>query len=836
MKANETTLRNLIKGEIQLMVPLYQRPYAWEREQLRRLWSDIEVQAEALAKDQVASHFLGSVVLAPGPDLSPSLSQWVVVDGQQRLTTLLLALCALRDHQAAEDPRSVERINELHLINKYKDGDLRYRLLPTQVDREAFKACIEGYPNSDLDSRVGSAYQFFRTKLIEIDDPADDQDVRRIETVVLDRLSLVHIQVDKDDNAFRIFESINNTGMGLSQVDLIRNYVFMCLPRKSRHVYDTYWLPMQKLLGAKGLDQLMYLVLVLEHGDEAQYKDAYRGHQDLLRATGGSEERIEQYVKDLARRARYLHRILEPNEDNAIDARLRFLNDWKANTVYPVVMRLLELQDQGNATDDEVLEALGYLESFLVRRLIGGVTSGSLNKIFMRVTRQLTGEESVAKVLRTALSAPRLYWSTDEQFRKDIREKAFYWQGRTVQQKLILRRLEESYGSKELVDLSDKKITIEHILPQSPGVDWLKELAGEGDPETLHKELVHTLGNLTLTGYNSELGNMSFGKKKDFLSRSGLVMNQRVAKQERWGKAEITARAEEMADRAIGIWAGPVETGPVGPSRDWSLLHAALAALPPGTWTSYGDLAELIGSHPVPVGAHLAGTRILNAHRVLKSTGEVSDNFRWADEKDERDAYDVLKADGIKFDERGRAEPAQRISAREMAELLGLPGAEDITEADPASSDDIGTISEWEQRFFQQVGEASGPQAAGAVSRLLEWWRDRGGDVQFGRSAGASCAPTIKGLSETLHPIRFYAKTAEVTFGVLKKRVPFKDPELREELRRRINEAPGVDIPAAKLELYPSFPITLLANDEVWDVVVAALDWCAAQAGLNPEQ
>lgn len=285
MKANETTLRNLIKGEIQLMVPLYQRPYTWEREQLRRLWSDIEVQAEALAKEQATSHFLGSVVLAPGPDLSPSLSQWVVVDGQQRLTTLLLALCALRDHQAAEDPRSVERINELHLINKYKDGDLRYRLLPTQVDREAFKACIEGYPNSDLDSRVGSACQFFRTKLVEIDDPADDQDVLRIETVILDRLSLVHIQVDKDDNAFRIFESINNTGMGLSQVDLIRNYVFMCLPSKSRHVYDTYWLPMQKLLGAKGLDQLMYLVLVLEHGDEAQYKDAYRGHQDLLRAT-----------------------------------------------------------------------------------------------------------------------------------------------------------------------------------------------------------------------------------------------------------------------------------------------------------------------------------------------------------------------------------------------------------------------------------------------------------------------------------------------------------------------------------------------------------------------
>lgn len=769
------------------------------------------------------------MVLAPGPDLSPSLNQWVVVDGQQRLTSLMLALCAIRDHLAAEDPRSVERINELHLINKYRDGDLRYRLLPTQVDREAFKACIEGYPHSDPDSRVGNAYQFFRAKLVDTDDPADDQDIRRIESVVLDRLSLVHIQVDKDDNAFRIFESINNTGMGLSQVDLIRNYVFMCLPTRSRHIYETYWLPTQKLLGPKGLDQLMYLVLVLEHGDEAQYKDAYRGHQDLLRATGGDEELIEQYVKDLARRARYLHHILHPNGDSAIDERLRFFNEWRSNTVYPVAMRLLELRDEGEASDKEVAEALGYIESFLVRRLIGGVSSANLNKIFMRVTRQLTGHEPVTDALRKALSAPRLYWSSNEQFRRDIREKAFYWQGRTAQQKLVLRRLEESYGAKERVDLSDKGISIEHILPQNPGIEWLEELRSEGDPEVLHKELVHTLGNLTLTGYNSELGNMPFDRKKDFLAHSGLVMNQHIAKRERWGKAEILARAEEIADRAIEIWPAPVETGSAGPSRDWTLLHAALAALPPGTWTSYGDVAELIGSHPVPVGVHLARIRVLNAYRVLKSTGEVSDGFRWTDPNEDRNVVDVLVADGIRFDESGRADPAQRLSARELAELLGLPGAEDLGETEP-ESDDPADIDEWERRFFQQLGDTSGPQVSGAVSRLLDWWRDRGGEVQFGRSAGASCAPAVKGAQEVLYPIRFYAKTVEVPFGTLKKRVPFTDPELREELRRRLNEAPGVDIPAAKLELFPSFPVTLMADDAVWDVVVAALEWCAAQA------
>ncbi|WP_162642051.1 DUF262 domain-containing protein [Streptosporangium sp. 'caverna'] len=832
MKANETTLRGLIGGEQQLLVPLYQRPYSWEREQLATLWNDIELQADRIEQGKDNSHFLGSVVLAPGPENSPGRSQWLVVDGQQRLTTLMVALCALRDHQVAEDPLHRDRINETHLINKFSPGDLRYRLLPTQVDRQAFKDCVEGQPFGDTDSRIAGAYQFFRTKLVAVDDPADPHDIARIESIVLNRLNLVQIVVEDDDNAFRIFESINNTGMRLSQVDLIRNYVFMHLPTKGQYVYDVHWLPMQKRLGPKGMDQLMYLALILDRGDEAQYNDTYRGHQELLRAvtmdSGNVEDRVENYVKDLARRARYLHQILEPNGESEIDARLRFLNEWKGSTAYPVIMRLLELRDSGDATEDEVVEAQRYIESFLVRRLIGGVATGSLNKIFMRLTRELTGEKP-ADTLRAGLSPARLYWSSDEQFRADIRSRAFYWQGRTAQQKLVLCRLEESYGAKEAVELSDKKITIEHVLPQSPTADWREQLASDGDADRLHKELVHTLGNLTLSGYNSELGNMSFDKKRDFLGRSGIAMNQEIAQRERWGKTEIQSRADGLASRAIEIWPSPMDVGPVGPSRDWTLLHAALAALPAGTWTTYGDLAELIGSHAVPVGAHLAKSQVLNAHRVLNAAGQVSKGFQWVDEDDDRDVHEVLRAEGIKLDDADRADPGQRISARELAELLDLPGALNLSEAELAADDDHADVDEHEARFFQQLGDARGPQAAGAVSRLLDWWRDRGGEVQFGRSAGASCAPFVRHGGETLTMVRFYSKTVEVPFGTLKKRIPFNDPILRDELRRRFNDAPGVELSAAKLELYPSFEIDLMADEAVWDVVVACLDWFTAQ-------
>lgn len=504
--------------------------------------------------------------------------------------------------------------------------------------------------------------------------------------------------------------------------------------------------------------------LVLKEGGEAQYNAVYRGHQQLLLALSGDEHRIEEYARDLYRRARHLKQILSPADDLPFAGRLRFLREWQASTAYPVVMRLLEL-------------------------------------------------------------------------REEIRSRAFYWQGRTVQQKLVLRRIEESLGSKERVDLADKRITIEHVLPQSMTADWLSELSEEGDDaDLLHRQLVHTLGNLTLSGYNSELSNNSFAAKRERLSQSGLVMNQEIAACYRWGKTEILARSDRLADRAIALWPGPEESGRgSAASRDWTQLHSALAALPAATWTSYSDLAELIGSHPVPVGVHLASVPVLNAHRVLTRSGQVSDGFRWVGPDDGRNVHEVLKAEGLVFDEAGRASPDQHISVREMAELLGLPITADLaaTEAcgDEPPSPQASTALQ--ERFLHQLNEQSGPQAAGAVQRLLEHWRSRGGELQYGTSAAASCAPIVKAGGQSLYAVRFYAKTTEIPFGLLRNREPFDDPALREELRRRLNDAPGIDIPVAKLELYPSIKNSQLASVAVFDVVVAVLDWFMAKVGVS---
>ncbi|GLY74092.1 DUF262 domain-containing protein [Actinoallomurus iriomotensis] len=834
MKASETTLRKLVGGEKQFLVPLFQRPYAWTSKQFEPLWSDVVTQADALAHGHARAHFLGSVVLAPSPQMTSSLGQWIVVDGQQRLTTLLLLLCAIRDHQTAEDASHRDRINELHLINKWKQGDTRYRLLPTQVNRDAFKACVDGVIDDRVSGAIGSAYQFFRSKLVTADDPADPHDIERIESAVLDRLSLVEIIVERDDNAFRIFESLNNTGMRLSQVDLIRNYVFMMLPTTGEHVYETYWLPLQRLLDndTKAMEQLMYLVLVLQRGEDAAYNDIYRGHQELLHEAAGDEAEIERYVAELARRGRHLHVILNPETeaDRRISASLRFLNEWQASTAYPAIMRLLELRDGGDATDDDLTESLRYIESFLVRRLITGVPTNNLNRVFQRLPSQLNRDDPIAETVRSKLSPARLYWPTDRELREAIRTKQFYWQGRGPQKKLVLRRLADTYRSPEMVDLAHTNITIEHILPQHLTDEWRRELSRDSEePAMLHRELVHTLGNLTLTGYNPSLGDLPFASKREQLRRTSIAMNQAIADKERWGKPEIHARADDLADRAIRIWPGPDESDrDTAPGRDWTLLHNALAVLPPATWTTYGDLAEVIGSHAVPVGVHLANARALNAHRVLTADRRPSDSFRWPDEDDDRDVREVLATEGIKFDESGRADPGQRVTARELAELLGLPGAEDLGEAE-LSEDTSQDLSDKEQRFQRQIGERSGPKAAGGVARLLDHWHATGGEFQYGTATNARCSPILRRGRGVIKMLNIYADVAEVPFAFLKGRPPFDDPALREELRRRLNTAPGVDLPASKLELYPSFPVTLLANEAVWDVVIAALDWFANQ-------
>ncbi|MEU9448074.1 DUF262 domain-containing protein [Streptomyces sp. NPDC048277] len=692
MKASETILADLMQGRAQqFQIPLYQRTYTWvgkekgsgrdkagERRHLVQLWDDILEQARMLQEGRPGTtHFLGSIVLAPSPDTEAAFPRHIVVDGQQRLTTLTLALAAIRDHLEERDPEAAERINEDYLINKRRKGDEYFRLLPTQADRPAYGECVRS-SHAGGDDLVSRAYRFFRGRLEAAEDPADPYDIGCIEQAITTRLTLVSVSVDKEDNVHRIFESLNNTGEKLSQADLLRNNLFMRLPKRAEEVYEAYWLPMQEILRKKtdDLEHLMWLQLVLGGDDRVRRQDLYAAQLARFDFDGSQEPEIETYIKELYRRAHHLRTVLEPDreQDPEVRACLERLVEWEARPAHPVVMLMLDLREKRSMDSADVVRALTYLESFLVRRMICGVHTNSLVRIFQAVPAQMPVGVAPADGLRQVLSADQRFWADDEELRDHIRRTPFYRP--SSHRQFVLRRLEEAHGHPEPVDFAKANLTIEHVMPQTVGEEWLEVLAEECDqdetPAELHARLLHTLGNLTLTAVNSSLSNRPFERKQEILRVSGLEMNRRIAATERWGAAEIHARADELADLAIQLWPGPLAgVRRVERGRDWGQLHQVLAMMKDGTWTTYGALAALIGSSAQAVGTHLLNTSgVPNPHRVLNVEGRIAEGFRWADGRDADDARELLRSEGVRFMPSGAADPAQRLLADDLVLLL----------------------------------------------------------------------------------------------------------------------------------------------------------------------
>ncbi|MGQ0775097.1 MAG: GmrSD restriction endonuclease domain-containing protein [Pseudonocardiales bacterium] len=834
--ARETTLQELLEGSKQYQVPLYQRTYSWTRAQLERLWEDIVKLAGDRIDHPKLTHFVGSLVLAPSPSNGPAgVLEYLVVDGQQRLTTLSILLCAIRDHRArTETEEHRERIDQQYLINRWKPERHRLKLLPTQADRDSYRACLDSTAHAGGSDPVGAAYRYFSAQLLGVDDPDDPADIERIEDAVISGLALVSVTAQQGDNAHRIFESLNNTGLRLTQGDLLRNYLFMRLPTRGDTVYHSLWLPLQETLSTADLELLFWLDLV-QRDARVKQSDVYAGQQARLDRLQ-TEQEIENEVARFAHLGKLLVTILDPSleTDPEVRRRLNRLNAWGTTTVYPLLLHLFERRAQQRATSKQIGSAMLYVESFFVRRLLIGRATANINRILLSVVTEMSTDGPVDEAVRAYLSTGRKYYASDDEVRAAVGAVPYYLNGRPRQRALVLQWLEESYESKEPVDLHG--LTIEHVLPQTPTPAW-KAVLGEDlelgeDLDQVHDVLVHTLGNLTLTGYNPSLSNSDFAAKREKLATSGVAMNQEIAKLDRWGRPQILARASQLAERAVSLWPEPVRGGTSGgPGVRWDVINAALAELPAGAWTTYGDLAALIGTHPVPVGARLSSHPAPNAHRVLQADGTVSDGFRWLDAGRADEPSDLLREEGVTFDAQGRANPNQRITFAELAQLIGVHGHDDSM---PRLTD-VGTdSSEPGERFLAQLVEQQSPAVVNGVRRVLGAWLDLGGHLAFGAAGETSCFLMSRNRADSrggIWPMTIYPSgKCEVVFQHLAVRPPFDDSELREELRQRLNRIPGVDLPASKIELRPGFPLTLLGGAAEQDALIEQLSWFRATA------
>lgn len=680
MKVNDDTIKELIEGTKQFEVPIWQRQYTWGPREQDQLWEDLREQFDHLANgNPTGGHFVGTFVLSPRDPSATGITHFLVVDGQQRLTTLMLLLCAIRDVAAVDDPAAVNRYNGLYLVNQYAEGENRYRLLPTEADREPFLQRVDGDPDSGSGDPITAAYRRLRGHVEGLVSECGGESIPALTAAVVERFELVEITTQKEDNVHRIFQSLNGTGTPLNQADLLRNHIFMLLPARGTAVYQQVWQPMEQLIGVDNLQGLARVDL-LRRGDDTPRDHVYEAHQRLLTPIADDEAAVEERVRDLAYRAGLYKRLIDPDsEQHAATAEgLARLARWGAQTSHPLLIEALDLREQGILDNVQLAEAVSLVESFLVRRQLARIPTNALNRIFVQLVPKLPKDGSFVKELHRELSRDRLYWPGDQEIVEALRKQPFFHIGRSNQRKLILESLERSFGHPELIDFEGSNLTVEHIMPQTLSPEWIDHLEELGDdPNVVHTELVHTLGNLTLTAFNGTLSNNPFERKAQIYDASHLELNRALAENEAWGRSQILARAESLAEQVATIWPAPlpgVSSEPEG-GFDWERVDQAIDALPAGRWTSYGDLAELAGTAAMPIGGHVMqlppGT---NAYRVLTKSGQISPNFFWQDPEDDRDVRQVLIAEGIEFDGNGAASQAQRMTAESLSALLDSIG------------------------------------------------------------------------------------------------------------------------------------------------------------------
>ena len=545
MHASETQVRVLLEGQKQFFVPLFQRTYSWDSHQWKTLWDDT---IELYKNGPQSRHFLGSVVSKALPGTPEGVSPFMVIDGQQRLTTLSILLIALRDaHESSNVDFS--RIEDLYLTNPHAPEKYKQKILPTPADRPVYSGLLNG-SDQLTGSNVRRAFDYFRHSL-----DAASLDLHRLEQSIVSGLEVVSITLGQDDNEYRIFESLNAKGLPLSQADLIRNYFFMRIPLEQQEaIYHEHWLPMEDSLGIKNLEDF-FRYQYMSTGEflrERQVYDRWVRRLDHL-----EEEELTEELRTLARYSKYYRRLVDPTTEphSGVRGRLLRLNRWGGQTMYPFISWAYEQTESERIDYDGVEEILWLIESFLVRRLFAGVPTNQLNRLFTRLSQQLPTTLGIVQGVRAVLSEPGRRWPSDQSFGDGILKYPLYTDSRSAQRRLILETLELSYGSKEPIVFKD--LTVEHVMPQDLTAEWREEL-GES-AEEIHRTLLHTLGNLTLTGYNPELSNHPYAKKREYLTNSHLDMNLEIACSTSWGGQEILDRGQQLAGLAMKLWPGPAK-------------------------------------------------------------------------------------------------------------------------------------------------------------------------------------------------------------------------------------------------------------------------------------
>lgn len=595
MKATEANLLKFLRKSPQFVIPIYQRNYSWTAAQCRQLWSDL---MRAGRDDKVQAHFIGSIVYVErGLSSVTSQEALLVIDGQQRLTTSTLLIAALAKHFETQglgellEAFSNKKLRNYYLLNPDEEGERHFKLILSETDKDTLLAILQNTPMpAEASSRITENYALFQELIA-----ANKGELEAI-CQGLAKLVIVDVSLDRaQDNPQLIFESMNSTGLELSQADLIRNYILMGLePKLQTELYKTYWRPMERAFGQAAyevhFDAFMRHYLTAKTGEIPNVREVYVAFKGFARGLKGDTRDLVADIHAYA--SYYCAMALGTESDASLKQAFHDLRELKVDVAYPFLLDVYHDYKHGRLTSDEVLRIVRLIESYVFRRAICAIPTNSLNKTFAGMSRTLKKDRYLESVQAAFLLLPSYRrFPSDDEFQRDVKLRDLYnFRSRSY----WLRRL-ENHGRKERVMVED--YTIEHILPQNEALskEWQAELGTEW--QRIQQDWLHTLGNLTLTGYNSEYSDHPFAYKRDQVAdkdgnpvgfaHSPLKLNLGLGKVNQWDEVAIKARADRLASDAAKVWIAP------------QLAHDVLdaygpAAAKPGQQYSVSDHMHLV--------------------------------------------------------------------------------------------------------------------------------------------------------------------------------------------------------------------------------------------------
>ena len=542
------------------VIPVYQRKYDWKEDNCRQLYEDLK----KIVRDNRESHFFGSIVSSViGNGAS---TEYHIIDGQQRLTTVSLLLLAIRNlirqkKITAQEDRLDDQINDRFLVSPWAKEDDKIKLRPVKSDREALAKLFGEEEDYDPASNLTLNYRFFCDQILKEEVAVDDL------YSAIGKLEIISITLDQHDNAQLIFESLNSTGLALTEGDKIRNYILMGQPPKDQNkLYDTYWTTIEKCTG-NDVSGFVRDYLSVKQQITPTISNVYRAFKDYAE---NAQLPIEALLDDLRRYARFFEKLLICKSDlkeKKLDDCLYRMAWLEIVVTRPFLMEVLRLNQDGKLTVDDVLQIFLITENYLFRRNICEVPTNALNKIFLNLNREIlrydnTADNYVQKFIYALLAKKESgRFPNDEEFTTALATKQIY-QMRGKYKAYLFERF-ENFGTIETKDvythLNNNVYTIEHIMPQHLTPVWTEALGANATE--IHDTWLHRLANLTLTGYNSNLSNKTFAEKRDSeeggYKASGLKMNQKISCKESWGLPELEERNDEMIALAKKIWAYP---------------------------------------------------------------------------------------------------------------------------------------------------------------------------------------------------------------------------------------------------------------------------------------